>query len=187
MKIENITVKYDDFVVLNDLSLQIPDRQITCILGESGIGKTTLLKVILGLIKPLKGRLIGVPEKKAAVFQENRLFEEYSAVKNIQLAARNHLSEQEIVQALAELNVIYHIDQPVAKLSGGMARRCAILRALLTETDLIVMDEPFKGLDEENLQRTMTYLKKQQKNRTMLLVLHSLEQANQLADQIILL
>ncbi len=186
MKIENITVKYHDFTVLNNLSLQISDRQITCILGESGIGKTTLLKVVLGLLEPQTGRLLGVPEKKAAVFQENRLFEEYSAVQNIQMMNR-HLSEQEIVQALAEVNVVDNIHQPVAELSGGMARRCAILRALLAEADLIVMDEPFKGLDAENLRKTMDYIKKRQRNRTLLIVLHSPEQANYLADRIIFL
>ncbi len=187
MIIRNLTVKYDNFTALDNLSLTIPERRITCILGESGIGKTTLLKAIMGLVQPIRGELIGFPEKKAAVFQENRLFEEFSAVRNIQIAGRHKLSEQEILNALAEVNVVENIHEPVAKLSGGMARRCAIVRALTTDAELILMDEPFKGLDEQNLCKTMSYIKRSRGDRSMIIVLHSLEQAKALTDQIFFL
>ncbi len=185
MEINNLTVKYESFVVLHDFSSSISDGEVTCILGESGIGKTTLLKVLMGLVQTESGELSGIPNKKAVVFQENRLLDEFSAVQNIQIANQNKLSEEEIINALREIGMTENINKPVSSLSGGMARRCAIVRAMLSDAELILMDEPFQGLDPENANKVIDFIKKHHRQRTIVIVLHSLELARLLTNQVI--
>lgn len=152
INISNLSKSFGEKTVLSNLSLSFPYGSTTCIMGKSGCGKTTLLNIILGTEKPDSGTVTGVPEKISAVFQEDRLCEDFSVLTNIRMASGKN--EEEILSCLSGLMLEESAGTKVRELSGGMKRRVAIARALLSEHDLLIMDEPFKGLDPETRKKT---------------------------------
>ena len=143
-----------------------------CLMGPSGLGKTTLLRCVAGLETPDAGAVTGVPRRLGYVFQEDRLCDNFSAVANIRLVTGRTLPEKAILQHLEELGLSDSVRLPVSQLSGGMRRRVAILRALLAEYDLLFLDEPFKGLDRETKETVMADTRRRCAGRTVLLVTH---------------
>lgn len=145
---QGVTKVFKDTAVFQNLNMELNEQQITCIMGKSGSGKTTLFRMMMGLEKPDAGAIKGLHGKRiSAVFQENRLCSQLSAVGNIQLVTKNtavSIIESELHKLLTE----DCLKKPVSELSGGMMRRVAIARAMIAESDIILMDEPFTGLDE---------------------------------------
>ncbi len=170
--ISHLVKSYNGKVVLKDYSAVIDTNQITCILGPSGCGKTTLLHLMMGLIRPDSGSLSGIPEKKSAVFQEDRLCEPFSAIANIRLTAPKSCPERTMEEHLSRVGLQGSMNVPVRELSGGMRRRVAIVRAVLATSDILFMDEPFKGLDAETKQTVIRYVKEQTAGKTVILVTH---------------
>ena len=165
VRIKNISKTYGEKQVLNHISKEFPSGETTVIMGASGCGKTTLLRILLGLEMPDSGEVIGMPEKAAVLFQEDRLCEDASAYENIALVlerkrtrtqkdAQKHHVEQEAAQVGI---TVEDLTQNVMELSGGMRRRIALLRALLYDADCVILDEPFKGLDTATKQIVMQY------------------------------
>ncbi len=176
IEMKNICKSFGENIVLDKFSAKFPVNKTSCIMGASGQGKTTLLKIILGLIKADSGEIIGLSDKKiSAVFQEDRLIENLSAFLNIQITS--NLSEKIIMDNLAKIGLSGFENSPVQSLSGGMKRRVAILRALLSDCDTIVLDEPFKGLDDETKDVTINLIKSLTLNKTLILVTHIKEEA----------
>lgn len=135
--------------VLNDLSMTIGDNDRLAVMGESGIGKTTLFRLLLGLEKPTGGEIFGLENKKlSVVWQENRLFPWYDALKNITVAIEKS-DEAKAEALLIRLGLEEHLHKFPSELSGGQQRRLAIARALYYGGDLLLLDEPFTGLDTE--------------------------------------
>ena len=164
---------YKDFgrgPVLRDVSLTVRQGETVCLMGPSGLGKTTLLRCVAGLERPESGSVTGVPERLGYVFQEDRLCGAFSAVANVRLATGRTLPE--ILRHLEELGLAGSARRPVSQLSGGMRRRVAILRALLAEYDLLFLDEPFKGLDQETKEIVMADTRRRCAGRTVLFVTH---------------
>lgn len=174
--VDNVSKSFGEKRVLKDLSLRIDRGSSVCLFGESGIGKTTLVRLLLGLISPDKGTIVGVPKNCSAVFQEDRLCEDFTAIRNIQLATG---VDRALCAAALESVGIGEEDfskKPVGAFSGGMKRRVAIVRAMLAPSDLIVLDEPFKGLDRENLLRSAEFILAHKKEKTLVMVSHSDEE-----------
>ena len=165
MELRNISKRYGEKLLFSHFSRVIPDGASLGVMGPSGAGKTTLLRLILGLEKPDEGELIGVPEEKSALFQEDRLFPKLSAVKNISLAAPRCQQAREL---LAALGLGACMEQMVCTLSGGQARRVALARAL-------ALDEPFTGLDEESRLQAAAAIRRYRRGRTLILVSHRQE------------
>lgn len=148
MEIRHISKRFADKQVLKDISFAFKKSSTTGITGDSGRGKTTLINIILGLIKPDSGEArISPAQRIGCVFQEDRLIEHLSARKNIALTASSRAKSSDIDAALRELGLDPSNDDPVSKYSGGMRRRVAIARAVLAKPDILILDEPFKGLD----------------------------------------
>lgn len=163
---------FDGNVVIDHLSYTFPGG-ITCILGPSGCGKTTLLKMILGLTVPDHGRILGVPRGPIpTVFQEDRLIEPLSAADNVRLVLPKSHPASAIRDVLEHLGLDAASPQPVREMSGGMRRRVALARALLADGPLVVMDEPFKGLDEETRRKAAALTRSKLTGRTVLIVTH---------------
>ena len=156
MKIADLTVSYSGHVVLDRLSLEIGDG-ITCIMGESGYGKTTLLHTIAGLVKKDSGSIEGGPSRPAVMFQEDRLFPWLNALDNITVVCNNEEKARSLLNAV-ELGD--HAGKFPSELSGGMKRRVALARTLSFDSDMIILDEPFKGLDEALTKRMAALLKR---------------------------
>lgn len=185
--VKKISKSYGEEQVLKDFSCDFLEGKLTCIMGRSGGGKTTLIKLLMGLEKPTEGSIEGLFGKKiSAVFQEDRLCENLSAAANIRLVCRNHVSDEELKRAFQRvcLDEVWH--KPVRELSGGMRRRVAILRALFAEYDCLILDEPLKGLDEETKQKTAAYILEKTQGKTVLAVTHEEEETELLkAEKIV--
>lgn len=185
IKLNNITFSYGDKKVIENFSLNIGKSERICIYGKSGCGKTTLLRLILGLEKPQSGEIMKTPDLKAsAVFQENRLLPQKTVFENVKLTAAEGA---DILSCLETLGIKDYANKKPAALSGGMNRRVAIARALLAEFDYLVLDEPFAGLDEKNTIGTANYIDQIAGERPIILVTHSLAEAELLKCKVICL
>ena len=183
--IDKLTKSYGDKVALSPFSCTLAEGEIVCLLGQSGCGKTTLLRLLLGLETPTGGAVTGLPDAVSAVFQEDRLCPSFSAVTNVSLALGRQVSRAQIVSLLTELGLGDAIAKPVRELSGGMQRRVAIARSLLCPADIYLMDEPFKGLDEDTRKTVMDVVLSRTKGKTLLLVTHDPEETAYLGGRII--
>ena len=147
---EHIWKAYGAEEVLRDVSFAAPAGQIACLMAPSGRGKTTLLRILLGLEAPDRGRVLRPePCRWSAVFQEDRLLEQLDAMGNLRFVLGTVLEEGRALALLEELGLDGRDPKPVRAYSGGMRRRLALARALLAPFDALVLDEPFTGLDEE--------------------------------------
>lgn len=176
IRILKVSKAYGDKSVLSDLSLTIPHGARIALMGPSGVGKTTLLRILLGLERADGGHVTGLPRRIATVFQEDRLCPWLSVKENIKLTSRN-LPDSEIEATLAALGLAGEGDTLARDLSGGMSRRAAIARALLFDGDMLILDEPFRGLDEENRARTAACISAMSVGKTLLLVTHDAREA----------
>ena len=180
LKIKGIGKRFGDRQVLQGVSAAFPPGSVTCLMGPSGIGKTTLLRIIAGLEKPDEGTIEGVPDRIGFVFQEDRLCEEFSAVSNVRLVTGKSMPKEEIIRHLTEIGLGDSLDKPVRKYSGGMKRRVAIVRAVCCPAELLIMDEPFKGLDEKLRLEVIGYIRRHTEGKTVLCVTHEPEDAERL-------
>ena len=188
IRIEHLNKSYHDRPVLQDLSLSIPIGQTTAVMAPSGAGKTTLLRILMGLETADSGKIEGLDGLRlSAVFQEDRLCANLSPVSNIRLVTGSSLSRQEILSALEQTGLSDCAGQPARELSGGQRRRVALLRALLAPCDLLLLDEPFKGLDTETRKQIMDYVLlhfHKKPGRTALLVTHDESEASYMAGNV---
>ena len=174
----DISKSFGENRVLTGFSGVFPAGKITCVTGPSGRGKTTLLRLIAGLETPDSGRITGVDGQKIGmVFQEDRLIGSLRASDNVRLVMAKAVTEAHLRQCFAALGLEESFDKPANALSGGMARRTALLRALLSDADLLLLDEPFKGLDEDTRQRVIAFTREELRGRTCILVTHAAEEA----------
>jgi len=171
IKMKHISKRYDDKQVLCGFSLDIP-LGVTCLMGASGAGKTTLLRILLGLEKPDSGQVENLPERVAVVFQEDRLQESMTVRGNLLFSLGKRYDAQRAEKLLQELLLPNVLSQRVSALSGGMKRRVALCRALLYDAPLLVLDEPFKGLDEKTRQAAMDVLLRYTTGKSVLIVTH---------------
>ena len=182
--VSNVSKQYDGKTVLDQLSLIFPAGEITCIKGPSGCGKTTLMRIIAGLEHSSEGSVKGVPEKIGFVFQENRLCEDFTALRNIRMVTGKRMENEEILCHLQEVGLSEDLAKPVKAFSGGMKRRVAIARAICFDAPLLILDEPFKGLDETLRFRVMDYVKQYSEGKTVLCVTHDSAEAEYLGGNV---
>lgn len=190
----DVTLSYDH-LVLDSFSTWFEEGGIYALMGPSGSGKTTLLRLLAGLTKADKGRICwtetepvrplpaagyeyAIGQKRISMcFQEDRLLGYRSAVENIRFAVPGYTAE-EITGFLGQLGIDeQECHKPVSEFSGGMKRRTAFLRALLYPSDILLLDEPFKGLDEENMDRVISLLLTMCRERTVILSTHDTAEA----------
>jgi len=180
--LNQIVKTYGQSTVIDHLDLILPSEGIVCLTGPSGCGKTTLMRLVSGLEKPDAGMISGVDKMVfSMVFQEDRLLPWLTAAENLDLVLHKPVSGRYLdLVRLGEDSNKYP-----GELSGGMRRRVALARALAYESDVLVLDEPFKGMDE-NLRETMIELvRSERRNRLVYLITHDAYEARRLADSIL--
>jgi NitT/TauT family transport system ATP-binding protein len=177
---------FGDKAVLSGFNLELKPG-INCIMGPSGSGKTTIVNILAGLIAPDSGEVNIPPGAKFSfVFQEDRLLEWESALTNV-LFATKHFKQNmpKAMELLNEADLADSIHKKARELSGGMKRRTAICRALIADYDILILDEPFKGLDAKIKPRIMDMVKKYTEGKFVLLITHDPYEAEYLGGQLI--
>ena len=185
IEVNNISFSFGNDKIISDLSIHLEEGKTYCIMGKSGIGKTTLMKLLAGLLKAESGKITGTEKlKKSFIFQENRLLPWLSVYENIKYITDD---EEKITKALRDTSLLDEKDKSADELSGGMARRLAIARATAFDGDVFFIDEPLYGLDIKTSQGILELIKKTVENKTSFIITHSPEEAFFLADEIIFL
>ena len=184
IKLENINKEYGEKIVFENLSLSIEENAVTAVLGESGVGKTTLLNILSGAASYM-GKTQNDSRKLSFVFQEDRLIPFMTVNENLEFV----LGKGDYTEKLRQVGIEEYKDSYPSSLSGGTARRVALLRAFLYDGDLMLMDEPFSALDLSTKYKVMQLFLKlwEQKRITAVIVTHDIEEAVFLAKRIVVL
>lgn len=178
--VQNLTKAYGGREVVRNVSFTA-GAGVTCVMAPSGSGKTTLLRLILGLETPDSGEVLVPPGCRfAAVFQEDRLLEGLDAMGNLRFVLGPGLDEPTARSLLEQLGLGDVGEKPVRAYSGGMKRRLALARALLASSDVLVLDEPFTGLDGDNRLRALDCVRRAAADKPVLLVTHDPRDAEDL-------
>ena len=179
---------YGSRIVIDNLNLRIERGEFVVLLGESGCGKTTLLRALAGL-DPIDGGRIVAPRRPAVVFQEHRLLPWESLWRNVSLGLQAPDARQRAAAALAEVGLGDRLDDWPRNLSGGQAQRVALARALVQEPELLLLDEPFAALDALTRIRMHTLVRElvAAHRPGVLLVTHDVDEAIVLADRILVM
>ncbi len=180
--VENLTKSFGDNILFSRLSFTVPSGQISAICGPSGCGKTTLFRLLCGLEQPDDGR-ISIPDnyKLAYVFQEPRLLPHATVYQNLaMLYADRSLAKAEIPQWLQRVGMAGCENLYPHELSGGMKSRVSLARALCIEPDILLLDEPFNGLDEATKDEMIALVKQYTDGKTALIITHQKEELEKL-------
>ena len=184
LKFEHVDFSYDKKRgkkdVLRDFSLTLEKGERVCLFGPSGCGKSTVLRLAMGLEKSDAGIVVNTFSRVAPVFQEDRLFPTYSLIENVNFGCTRDGGE--ILRAVGLQGMEEELPGQV---SGGQKRRAAFARALNYESDLLILDEPFNGLDEESVRLCAAALEKWAAGRAVLTVSHLKEHAALLHARIV--
>ena len=189
---ENVSFGYKRGInVLSGFTLEVPDSGRVCLFGKSGCGKSTVLRLAMGLAKPGSGRITGTEGLAvSAVFQEDRLIPWKTVLENVALfadgteraAAAPADRAAYYLRALGLGDVLHSLP---GELSGGMKRRVALARALAHNFDMLVLDEPFTGLDEAAKRNAIELVSREAEGKMLLLATHDLQEAESLGAEII--
>ncbi|MGG7058571.1 ATP-binding cassette domain-containing protein [Clostridium nigeriense] len=186
IKFTNINLSFGERILYKDFSISFIENSINFIMGESGIGKTTLIKY-------LKDELLTKGNKISITFQESRLIPWKNVYKNLELVIKDKYSKDErrkiIKEILNNMNLKGIESLFPHELSGGMKQRVSIARAILSDGDIFIMDEPFKGLDKDNKERIINFLKDyfKEKQKTVIIISHDINEVKEFVNRYILL
>ncbi|MGL5343783.1 MAG: phospholipid ABC transporter ATP-binding protein MlaF [Plesiomonas sp.] len=205
VEVRNMSFSRGDRPIFEDINLSVPRGKITAIMGPSGIGKTTLLRLIGGQLQPISGeiwfdgdnipslsrrQLYDVRKKMSMLFQSGALFTDLNVFENVAFALREHsqlpepLLRQVVLMKLESVGLRGAADLMPAELSGGMARRAALARAIALDPELIMFDEPFAGQDPINMGILVTLIRQlnQSLGLSCIVVSHDVPEVLSIAD-----
>lgn len=185
MEIKDLSKRFGEKTLFEHLNLTV-DRPMI-LWASSGWGKTTLLRILMGLETPTGGTVSGVG-RVGAVFQEDRLCPQLTAVQNVELVLENPKTDykQQIAADFQQLGFDrVALELPARKLSGGQKRRAALLRAVWAESDTLLLDEPFTGMDPDTMKKAASLLKERCQGKPVLLATHDREAIGELGWPVI--
>ena len=168
LKVKDLSLKFNKSPVIDSLTYEFEENKVTAVIGESGIGKTSLLNVLCGLLKPTDGEIINDYNKIAVVFQETRLFDWMTAEENVSTVS----DKETAALLLSKMGLADSSDNYPRELSGGMKQRVSLARALAYNADLVILDEPFKGLDAEMRREISKFVFDKLRGKTVIMITH---------------
>ena len=188
VRLTGVSVKFDDVTALQEIDLEVKRGEFVALIGPSGGGKSTLLRVIAGLLPATAGRA-EISGQPALVFQDYRLLPWRTVLRNVALPRELTGRGQDARQMLEQVGMAEHAARHPQTLSGGMQARVAIARALAQDAEVLLMDEPFAALDALVRERFNLELRRlhHKDKRTILFVTHSIREAVYLADKVVVL
>lgn len=184
LELTNIFKSYGDKIVLDGFSLKIKGGERICLMGPSGGGKTTALRIACGLIYPDSGSVLRGYARSACVFQEDRLLPWYDALANLTCLGIDSAKAKSYLEKVGLTGEEHTLPE---QLSGGMQRRLALARALAFGGDMYFFDEPLAGLDDATKNDVVNLLEDELKDKTALIVTHDADAAKRLASKIVYL
>ena len=180
LQFENVTFHYDK-IILQQFYCSFTEKGIYCILGKSGCGKTTFLKLISGLLTPQHGTITHNAKKISFLFQENRLLPWLTVLDNMLTVSKD---KAYCLHTLEQLD-LFDIEKKLPhELSGGMLRRVALAKALVYDGDIFLLDEPFTGIDIERKQKIIPFLQKKLLDKICIVITHNIAEANALSSHL---
>jgi len=198
VRVENLTKIIDNNIILDNINLDLEDGKIYGFIGRNGSGKSLLFKTICGFIKPTKGRVIvndvdlyeknEFPKETSALIDSPKFITSLTGFENLKLIAsiQNKIDDSMINNVLKELNLFNHKDKKVGKYSLGMKQKLGIAQALMEGPKMIILDEPFNGLEEESVKKVRNMLlSEKKKGKLILIASHIKDDIEILADEII--
>ena len=176
LEIKNLTKRFGKKTIISELSYRFSDKGLYVLRGKSGIGKTTLLRIIAGLDKDYSGEVIdGGIERISFAFQEYRLFPQLSALENVMIASKN-INDVDKIKAKDLLTQLGFLPEDMqllpSELSGGMKQRVSLARAFMKNAPVILLDEPTKELDAALCRQVCEMIKKMADDKLVILVTH---------------
>lgn len=174
IKLSDLSVSFDGKIVLDKISFEFEEGKKYAIMGESGIGKTTVLNAIAGLVAISNGSVKSNSDRISYVFQEPRLFEWLTVLDNVLLVMDSPLlnARERALGILEKLGLKDCVSMYPSELSGGMKQRLSLARAIAYSPDVLLMDEPFRALDEKTAQEVASYIFDVLKEKTVIFVTH---------------
>ena len=197
MKIElkNVTKEFDKVEIIKNISLEFETGKIYGLYGRNGSGKSVLMKLIYGFLIPTKGKVLingkdfnaknEYPDNLRAVIEKPSFFPELTGFENLKLLAKiqNKINDEEIIKALDLVNLIDEKDKKYSKYSLGMKQKLAIAQAIMEDPSILILDEPFNGIEEKSVEKITKFLKEEAKNgKTIIFSTHIKEDLENLAD-----
>ncbi len=184
VRLENVSFSYGELPICRGLNWRLPDKGIVCLWGASGCGKTTLLRLLAGLEKPSDGRIVGLEHAPVSVcFQEDRLLPWRTALDNVALPIGG--DQERAAEVLTALGLGDYLHSQPSQLSGGQQRRVALARALACPADLLLLDEPFTGMDAASWGAVIPLIRQWAQTRPVVLVTHVAQEAEALGARVI--
>lgn len=184
IEIKNLKKSYGERTVIEGLSLHVDQGEKIALMAPSGCGKTTLLRLIAGLERAEGGQI----DSEASVcflFQEPRLFPQFTVLQNVKAVLKGKGKKQKAFAALKEVGLEGEEGKYPHELSGGMAQRAVLARALVTGRQIFLLDEPFKGLDEQAKKELFALCQRALAQKTVLLVTHDEEEARAVCQRLL--
>ncbi len=199
MKIElkNLSKNFDKNKVIDNINITFTEGNIYGLYGRNGSGKSVIMKLICGFLIPTEGQILfdGIdfntndeyPNSLKAVIERPSFFPNLTGYENLKLLAeiQNKISDKEIIESLKIVNLINEKDKKFSKYSLGMKQKLAIAQAIMEDPKIIILDEPFNGIEEKTVSKLIKYLKEEkQKGKIIIFSTHIKEDLDNLADKI---
>lgn len=185
LELHNVDFSYGEKQILRNVNLTLSKADRVSIMGPSGAGKTTLLNLMAGILYPDRGKVSGIPDRAIGmVFQEDRLLPQFTVWENVALAAPQE-SKAAILLLLSKVSLEEEAYSRPKALSGGMKRRVAVARAVAAKSPLLLLDEPFSGLDEATKALTARFILQNATESILVAVTHDPQEAALLDSQIL--
>ncbi len=185
INLQKLCLFYHEKIIFDHVDWSVPKGSRIAVMGASGVGKTTLLHVIAGLIRPQAGSVTVASNRCAMLFQQPRLLRWLTAAENVNcVLSDTRATLAEAKKWLSLVGLAEDADKYPSQLSGGMQQRVALARALAFGGDPVLLDEPFQGLDEQTKRSMLALCRQTLEGKTIVLVTHSEEEARALADHI---
>ncbi len=194
--INNLTKKFKDEIVLNNINMTLESGNIYGIIGQNGSGKSVLLKIICAFYIPSQGEVLidninycngkNFPKNLRALIEKNAFLPDISGFNNLKLLAKieNKITDEEINESLKIVNLYEEKDKMFSKYSMGMKQKLGIASALMEDPEILILDEPFNGIDEESKEKITNELIKIKNNKIIIITSHIKDEITSLCDHV---